>query len=129
MASRIDLVEGSSVAEPTLARVRALIPPGARVMVVLDSDHSRDHVLAECRAYGPMVTPGCFMVVADTLVGHLSAEQAPRKRSRVWFAGDEPLTAVTAYLAETDRFAPDPVMNAKLVLASSPGGYLRCVAA
>jgi cephalosporin hydroxylase len=127
MAARIDLVEGSSIAEETLARVRALVPPGARVMVVLDSDHSRDHVLAECRAYGPMVTPGCFMVVADTLVGHLSADQAPRKRSRVWFAGNEPLAAVRAYLAETERFQPDPVVNAKLILASSPGGYLRCV--
>jgi cephalosporin hydroxylase len=53
MARRIRLVEGGSVDAPTLDAVRALIPPGARVMAVLDSDHSRAHVLAELRATAP----------------------------------------------------------------------------
>ena len=61
MARHIDLVEGGSVDADTLEAVQQLIPDGARVMVILDSDHSRDHVLAECRAYGPMVTPGSMM--------------------------------------------------------------------
>ncbi len=126
MSKRVTLIEGGSVDDDTLARVRAEIPDGARVMVVLDSDHSRDHVLAECRAYGPMVTAGCYMVVADTLVGHITEENAPKKRSKVWFKGDEPLSALRDYLAETDRFEVDPVLNGKLVMSSSPGGYLRC---
>jgi cephalosporin hydroxylase len=124
MGARIDLVEGSSVAEATLARVLALIPPGARVMAVLDSDHSRDHVLAECRAYGPLVTPGCHLVVADTIVGHLSEEQVPRTWSKRWFKGNEPLAAARDFLAESPDFVVDEVLNAKLVLSSSPGGYL-----
>lgn len=126
MSKRVTLIEGGSVDDDTLARVRAEIPDRARVMVVLDSDHSRDHVLAECRAYGPMVTAGCYMVVADTLVGHITEENAPKKRSNVWFKGDEPLSALRDYLAETDRFEVDPVLNGKLVMSSSPGGYLRC---
>jgi cephalosporin hydroxylase len=125
MAKRVVLIEGGSVDEDTLARVRAEIPAGAKVMVVLDSDHSRAHVLAECRAYGPMVTPGCYMVVADTLVGHLTEENAPKKRSKVWFKGNEPLSALQDYTAETDRFEVDEVLNGKLVLSSSPGGYVR----
>lgn len=125
MSKRVVLIEGGSVDQDTLARVRAEIPPGARVMVVLDSDHSRSHVLAECRAYGPMVTPGCYMVVADTLVGHVTEENAPKKRSKVWFKGDEPLSALLDYMAETDRFEVDEVLNGKLVLSSSPGGYVR----
>ena len=96
-------------------------------MVVLDSDHSRDHVLAEARAYGPLVTEGCFMVVADTATGFLTEEQTPRKRSKLWFEGNEPLAAARLYLDETDRFAIDPEVNGKLILSSSPQGYLRCV--
>lgn len=129
MSKRVVLIEGGSVDEDTLSRVRAEIPAGARVMVVLDSDHSRAHVLAECRAYGPMVTPGCYMVVADTIVGHMTEDIAPKKRSKLWFMGNEPLSGMKDYLAECDRFETDPVINGKLVLASSPGGYLRCTRA
>jgi cephalosporin hydroxylase len=126
MSSRVTLIEGGSVDDGTLAAVRAQIPAGSRVMVVLDSDHSREHVLAECRGYGPMVTEGCYLVVADTLIGHVTKEQAPKKRSHVWFRGNEPLAALKDYLAETDRFEVDPVLNGKLVMSSSPGGYVRC---
>jgi cephalosporin hydroxylase len=96
-------------------------------MLVLDSDHSRDHVLAELRSYGPLVAPGCYLVVADTILGHLDADQTPRNRSRVYLKGNEPLSALATYLKETDRFEPDAALNGKLILASSPGGYLRCV--
>ncbi|MGO7168912.1 cephalosporin hydroxylase family protein [Rhizobium leguminosarum] len=126
MSSRIKMIQGGSVDDDVLAAVKAEIPPGARVMVVLDSDHSYEHVLAECRAYGPLVTEGCYLVVADTLIGHLTEEQAFTKRSKVWLRGNEPLKAVTDYLAETDRFEVDPVLNGKLVLSSSPGGYCIC---
>ncbi|MGY8791908.1 MAG: CmcI family methyltransferase, partial [Pseudomonadales bacterium] len=88
---------------------------------------SREHVLSECRAYGQMVTEGCYLVVADTLVGHITEDNAPTKRSKIWFKGDEPLSALNDYLAETDRFLVDPVLNGKLVLSSSPGGYLQCI--
>lgn len=125
MNKRVTLIEGGSVDHDVLAKVRAEIPAGARVMVVLDSDHSRDHVLAECRAYGELVTPGCYMVVADTAVGFMNAEIAPTKRSQHWFNGNEPLAALHDYLAETDSFEVDEVLNGKLVLSSSPGGYIR----
>ena len=126
MSKRLTLIEGGSVDESILKQVRANIPDGARVMVVLDSDHSRDHVLEECRAYGPMVTKDCYMVVADTLVGHLDEKEAPQNRSQVWYKGNDPLTALQEYMLESDRFEIDLEINGKLVLSSSPGGYLRC---
>lgn len=125
MSHRVTLIEGGSVDEDTLQRVRAEIPDGARVMVVLDSDHSREHVLAECRAYGPLVTPGCYMVVADTMIGHIEETDTPENRSQIWRKGNEPLSALTDYLAESDLFEVDEVLNGKLVLSSSPGGYIR----
>jgi cephalosporin hydroxylase len=125
ISNRVTLVEGGSTSKETLAKVSALIPSGARVMVVLDSDHSRGHVLDECRAYGPLVTPGCYMVVADTMIGHVAQEDSPQNRSKSWFAGNEPLSALNDYMAEVDFFEVDPVLNGKLVLSSSPGGYIR----
>jgi len=127
MSKRVTLIEGGSVDESILKQVRANIPDGARVMVVLDSDHSRDHVLEECRAYGPMVTKDCYMVVADTLVGHLDEKEAPQNRSQVWFKWNDPLTALQDYMLESDRFEIDLEINGKLVLSSSPGGYAHCI--
>jgi cephalosporin hydroxylase len=126
MAKRVTLIEGPSTDAAVIAKVKASIPAGASVMVVLDSDHSRDHVLAELRAYGPMVTAGCYLVVADTILGHFTAAQTPRNRSKLWMKGNDPLAAVQQYLAETERFEVDPVLNGKLILSSSPGGYLLC---
>lgn len=119
----ITMIEGGSVDDDVLAKVRAEIPAGAKVMVILDSDHSYDHVLAECRAYGQMVTEGCYLVVADTVVGYLPEGMALEKRSKRWEKGNEPLAALQTYLGETAEFEVDPVLNGKLVLSSSPNGY------
>jgi cephalosporin hydroxylase len=126
LGKRVALIEGPSTEPATINKVMNEIPAGASVMVVLDSDHSREYVLAELRSYGPLVTEGCYLVVADTILGHLDAKRTPRNRSKLWLKGNEPLSALEAYLKETDRFEIDPVVNGKLILSSSPGGYLRC---
>jgi len=127
MAGKIALIEGSSSDPQTIARVKAEIPAGVSVMLVLDSDHSKAHVLAELRTLSPLVTKGQFLVVADTLLGRLRPDQTPKARSRFWAPGDEPLAALREFLAENDRFALDEEINGKMILSSSPGGYLRCL--
>ena len=82
MAKRVVLVEGSSTDAATLAKIRTEIPPGAKVMVILNSDHSAEHVLAELRCYAPMVSVGCYLIVADTILGHFDDNQTPRNRLR-----------------------------------------------
>jgi cephalosporin hydroxylase len=126
-SSRVVLIEGPSTARETVERVKAEIPAGAGVMVVLDSDHSRDHVLAELRAYAPLVGLGHFLVCADTVLGFLAPEQTPVNRAKIQYPGDEPLTALRTFLAEDDRFEMDPEINGKLIVASSPSGYVRRV--
>ena len=125
MSKRVTLIEGPSTHSDVVKAVSDQIPEGAKVMVVLDSDHSRDHVLDECRTYGPLVTPGCYMVVADTMIGHVAEQDSPQNRSKSWFAGNEPLSALNDFMAECELFEVDPVLNGKLVLSSSPGGYVR----
>ena len=102
---RVGLVEGSSTAPETLDRVRALIPAGARVMAVLDSDHTHDHVLDELRLYGPLVTAGQFLIVSDTVIEDIPPQTY---RPRKWGPGNNPKTALQEYLRESDRFEPIP---------------------
>jgi cephalosporin hydroxylase len=125
MSDRITLVEGNSVGAATISRVRQEIPEGASVMVVLDSDHGKAHVLDEMSLYGEFVTPGQYLVVSNTILGLTSAAQTPRNRAKVWLQGNEPLAAIQDFLPGHPEFEVDGAVNGKLVFASSPGGYLR----
>jgi cephalosporin hydroxylase len=125
MSDRISLIEGSSVAPETIEQLKAQIPAGSSAMVVLDSDHSYSHVLAELNAYAPLVTQGQYLIVADTLLGYLSDTETPLTRSKVWRRGDEPLAAVQTFLMSNTDFELDEVANGKLILSASPGGFLR----
>jgi cephalosporin hydroxylase len=122
LAGRIQMIEGSSLDEAVVDEARGAAADVERVMVVLDSNHTHDHVLAELRAYGPLVTVGQFLVVADTFVDQIPPQE---HRPRPWGPGDNPATALKAWLDEVDGFEPDAFVNAKLLLTASPGGYLR----
>ena len=117
------LIEGSSTDPAVLDEIRREIGDAQRVMVVLDSHHSHEHTLGELRLYAPLVTPGQFMIVADTLLEELPVQE---HRLRPWGPGDNPKTAVDAFLAEEpDVFDVDRFSNDKLLLSSSRSGYLR----
>lgn len=120
---RIELVEGSSTAPEVLDAVRARVAAEDRVMVILDSDHTHDHVLAELRLYAPLVTPGQYLIVADTVLDDIPPQT---HRPRSWGPGNNPKTALDAYLAECSRFERDAYIDAKLLDTANPGGYLHC---
>jgi cephalosporin hydroxylase len=122
---RIELIEGSSVDAVTVAKVKAAIPPNSKVMVILDSNHSYEHVFKELAAYASLVTPGQYLVVADTLLGFLDDNETPTERSAIWKKGNEPLSALRDFVASNREFVADAEVNGKLILSSSPGGFLR----
>ena len=121
---RIHLHQGSSTDPAIVARVKRRIEPGQSVMVVLDSNHTHDHVLHELRIYGPLATKGQFLVVSDTVVEDIPAQT---HRPRPWGPGNNPGTALKAYLAETDRFEVHGEIDRKLLMTYSPEGYCLCV--
>jgi cephalosporin hydroxylase len=121
---RISLVEGSSVDPAVAAQVRGFAREGAPTMVVLDSNHTHEHVLEELRLYAPLVTPGSYLVVFDTVVEDLPDGTFP---DRPWGPGNNPKTALHEYLKECDRFVVDEELESKLLITCAPGGYLRCV--
>lgn len=123
LAHRVKLIEGSSTDPATVSAVAALAQPGAKIMVVLDSDHSYAHVLAELRAYAPLVTKGQYLVVADTGLAIEGGDFVPRDG---WGAGNDPMAALDTFMTECDRFEVDPVYNGKVLMTSSPRGYLKC---
>jgi cephalosporin hydroxylase len=100
LADLIVLVDGSSTEARVVERVRSLLDPADRVLVVLDSDHSRDHVLAELEAYGPLVTAGSYLVVMDGVIEDLAG--APRTATD--WAWNNPAAAEREFLASHPEF-------------------------
>ena len=72
LAHRIAMIEGDSIASSTVEQVRAMIQPGETVMAILDSDHTRAHVLGELEAYAPLITTGSCIVAADGIMRDLA---------------------------------------------------------
>src|SRR5207249_1381655 len=72
MSRRLRMIEGSSIDPATVAEVHGLAR-GRRAVVVLDSNHTHDHVLAELEAYAPLVCRGGYCVVMDTVIEDMPA--------------------------------------------------------
>lgn len=122
MAHRIDMLQGSSVAPDIVAEVHRRAHGHERVLVILDSNHTHEHVLAELEAYAPLVSRGSYCVVFDTVIEDLPAGMYP---DRPWDVGDNPKTAVSEFLASNHDFVVDEDIEAKLLITVAPGGYLR----
>lgn len=100
LANLISIVDGSSTAPDTVAKVRAEIKPGEKVLVILDSNHTRAHVLDELRAYADVVTPGSYIVATDGIMGEVVG--APRTKPE-WI-DDNPEQAAKDFVAENSNF-------------------------
>lgn len=111
---RIKYLLGSSTSEETVEQVRKLLVD-KKVMVILDSDHHKEHVLNELRAYSKFVTKGSYVIVEDTnLNGHPIAADF----------GPGPMEAVEDFLKENKDFVVDKSKE-KFYLTSNPKGYLQ----
>jgi cephalosporin hydroxylase len=124
LGRRIHMIEGSSVDPGVVEQVRARAAGRERVMVLLDSNHTHEHVREELRLYSPLVTPGSYLVVYDTVIEDMPADAFP---DRPWGRGDNPATAVRDFLAGADSFVLDEEIDGKLLVTVAPGGYLRRV--
>lgn len=122
MASRIQMIQGSSIDENIIAQVRAIAAQYSRVMVCLDSNHTHKHVLAELEAYAPLTSVGSYCCVFDTVVEDMPKSMFP---DRPWGPGDNPKTAVWEYLKTHPEFQIDEDIPNKLLITVAPDGYLR----
>jgi cephalosporin hydroxylase len=117
---RIHLYEGSSVDAPAVEQARSFASGAQRVLVVLDSNHSADHVAKELELYAPLVTPGSYIVAMDGLQAHVS--DIPRGKPE--WKDDHPIVAIRDFLARHPEFELDEHYT-RLGVTSSPEGFLR----
>ena len=122
LASRIHMIEGSSVAADIVKETTRIAALYERVMVCLDSDHTHEHVLGELQAYAPLVSDGCYCIVWDTAIADAPKELFP---DRPWGPGNNPKTAVHAFLSSHPEFTIDSTIPDKLLISVAPDGYLR----
>jgi cephalosporin hydroxylase len=124
MASRIQMIQGSSIAPEVIEQVRQVAQGYDRILVCLDSNHTHNHVLAELEAYAPLTSVGSYCVVFDTIVEDMPADMFP---DRPWGPSDNPKTAVWEYLKNHPEFEIDKSIQHKLLITVAPDGYLKRV--
>jgi cephalosporin hydroxylase len=124
MASRIQMIQGSSIAPEIIEQVKKVASGYGRILVCLDSNHTHDHVLAELEAYASLTSVDSYCVVFDTIIEDLPADMFP---DRPWGPGDNPKTAVWEYLKTHSEFEIDKQIDHKLLISVAPDGYLKRV--
>lgn len=112
---RITYITGSSVEPTVVAQVREIADASATVLIILDSDHSKAHVLREIQQYAPLVTAGSYLIVEDTNINGNPVYGT---------FGPGPMEAVDEFMASDTRFEIDRDRE-KFLLTANPGGYLR----
>lgn len=122
MASRIQMIQGSSIDSDIVKQVQAIAACHSRVLVCLDSNHTHDHVLAELRAYASLASSGSYCVVFDTLIEDMPKALYP---DRPWGPGNNPKTAVWEFLKTASDFEIDRSIPDKLQITVAPDGYLK----
>jgi cephalosporin hydroxylase len=120
MSHRVRMIEGSSVSDETIGKVKEAVKGAGKVMVVLDSNHSKEHVAKELDLYKDFVTPGSYMVAMDGAQAYVW--DIPRGKSE--WKEDNPLIAIEDFIGHTQDFVIDERCN-KLMVSSNPKGYLR----
>jgi len=124
LARRISMIEGSSVAPEVVSEVKAKAAGKRSVLVILDSNHTHDHVIAELESYAGLTTVGSYCIVFDTVIEDMSEDAFS---DRPWGRGNNAKTAVWDFLKRHPEFEIDKSIQHKLLITVAPDGYLKRV--
>ena len=124
LKKRITMLEGSSLDENILKKVKKIAQKKKRILLFLDSFHTNDHVLKEFELYSPLIKKGGYIVVFDTMIEFMPKGSIP---NRPCDRGNNPYTAVKKFLRQNKRFKIDKEIERKLLITSCPDGFLKCV--
>lgn len=120
LSHRVKMIEGSSISETTVDTIRNMVKDANKVMVVLDSNHSKEHVAKELELYKDFVTPGSYLIAMDgaqAFVWDIPNGKPDWKH-------DNPLIAIEEFMENNKEFEMDEQCN-RLKVTSNPKGYLR----
>jgi cephalosporin hydroxylase len=118
-SQQIELLQGSSTDLDIFDEVKKIASPFKRIMVALDSNHTHEHVLDELRLYADLVSPGCMLLVLDTVIDELNLDP-----DRPWGPGNSPKSAVNEYMrSQPGIFENLNVFERRSILSVAPNGY------
>lgn len=120
LSHRVKMVEGSSISESTIAAIKKMVKNANKIMVVLDSNHSKEHVSRELELYKDFVTPGSYLIAMDGAQAFVW--DIPNGKPE--WKEDNPLIAIEEFLKKNEDFVIDERCN-KLLVTSNPKGYLK----
>ncbi len=121
LSKRIKLINASSIEEKTVEKISKIINGSKKVLVVLDSYHTHEHVIKELNLYSPLISKGGYIICSDTIIEDMPTQ---KHRSRPWGPGNNPKTAVREFLKKNKSFRVDKMIENKLLFTCNPGGYL-----
>jgi cephalosporin hydroxylase len=124
VSNRISLIEGSSSDPEVYRQVAERIPVDSNVLVILDSNHTHKHVLAELNLWSTLVRPGNYIIVSDTIVEVIPTQT---HRPRPWGPGNNPMTGMREFLQANDRFTSENTYSQRTYASFNPSGYLKCI--
>jgi cephalosporin hydroxylase len=118
----ITLLESDSTSDDAKQEAATALAGAERAILILDSNHTHDHVPSELRTLAPLVPTGSFVLVADTLIEELPARHFA---GRPWGRGNNPLTAFKQLLEEDERFIRDDDWGRRGLLSEFRDGVAR----
>ena len=119
---RITMLEGSSLDEKIVKQVYNLARNKKKILLLLDSFHTHDHVLQELELYSKLVRKNNYILVFDTIIEDLPSNTF---QNRPWSKGNNPKTAVREFLRLNKEFALDKTLEEKLLITSCPEGLIK----
>jgi cephalosporin hydroxylase len=134
MAHMMKMIEGSSIADDVIEQVYEEAKSYKTILVMLDSNHTHDHVLAELQAYAPLIAKDSYCVVWDSGVEELPDGFVS---DRPWGKGDNPKTALLEYLDSLEsgtvmahdgapmKMEIDDIIEHKIMISAASSGFLR----
>jgi cephalosporin hydroxylase len=118
-SQQIELLQGSSTNLDVFKKVEQFASPFKKIMIALDSSHTHDHVLEELKLYADLVSPGCMLLVLDTVIDDLEVDP-----NRPWGPGASPKSAVIEYMkSRPNVFENLSSLERRSVLSVAPNGY------
>lgn len=120
LSKRIELIQGSSIAPETIDEIKKRIPENSKILVCLDSDHTKPHVLKELELYKEFVSIGSYIVVFDAI----SSDLAKLGAAKEIYINNGPAEAINEFLEKDDSFQIDKEFN-KLYSSHNQDGYLK----
>lgn len=125
LSERIRMIEGSSTDKKIFENVKGFAKDAKKVMVLLDSNHTHQHVLEELNMYSTLVKKGSDLVVFDTVI-----DDMPKRffLNRSWGKDNNPKSAIKEFIKKkNNRFKIDNMIVNKLLITCAPDGYLKCI--